>query len=121
MKEIYSSSISQYCWLLKGILESEGINCEIKNDDLNQIIGGIPLDQTWPKLFVVNDDDIIKAENIIELNKPKLSNIPTFCPKCDSEEIELDKIGNSIKFDTFKCKKCNFKWNKGRPSFGNVK
>jgi hypothetical protein len=114
MKEIYTSSNSTYCWLLKGILESEGIDCEIKNDNLGQIAGVIPFDQTWPKLYVVNDADINKAEKIIEENKPNLSDLPTFCPQCDSEEIALDTIGNSRKFDTFKCKKCKFKWDKGR-------
>lgn len=117
MKEIYISGISMHCWILKGLLESEGINCEIKNDELNKVVGGIPVDEAWPKLFVINDVDSIKALDIIEKFKQNLNDIPTFCPNCDSEEIELDKIGNSMKFDKFKCKRCNFIWGKNFSTF----
>ncbi len=113
MKEIYSSQSPLYCWLLKGILESEGIPCEVRNEYLGQIAGGIPVDQTWPKLFIANDADFDRAKRIIEENRPKLADAPTFCPNCDSEEIELEKTGNDVVFDRFRCKKCDCTWNKG--------
>ncbi len=113
MKEIYSSSSPHYCWLLQGILESEGISCEVRNDDLGPIAGAIPLDQAWPKLCVKNDGDYDRARQIVEEHKPKLSDMPSFCPNCDAEEIELMKTGTVVAFDTFKCKQCGFTWHKG--------
>jgi|WetSurMetagenome_2_1015567.scaffolds.fasta_scaffold135945_1 hypothetical protein len=112
MKEIYSSSSPHYCWLLKGILESEGIACEIQNESLGPIAGAIPIDQTWPRLCVPNDDDYSRAREIIEEHRPKLNDLPSFCPNCDAEEIELVKTGTVLEFDKFRCKKCDFTWHK---------
>ena len=113
MKEVYSSSGGHYCWVLKGILESEGIECEVQNENLGPIAGAIPLDQTWPKLCIVNDADYDRAKRIIDENKPKLDDVPSFCPHCDAEEIELEETGNLVTFDRFRCRKCNYTWHKG--------
>jgi hypothetical protein len=113
MKEVYSSSSPLYCWVLKGILESEGIECEVQNENLGPIAGAIPLDQTWPRLCVVSDGDADRAKRIIDDHKPKLGDIPSFCPNCDSEEIELEESGNLVTFDRFRCRKCHFSWHKG--------
>jgi hypothetical protein len=113
MKEIYSSSSPVYCWVLKGILESEGIACEVQNENLGSIAGVIPIDQTWPKLCVVDDADADRAKTIVERHTPKLGDLPSFCPNCDSEEIELEKTGNLVTFDRFRCRACQFSWQKG--------
>lgn len=112
MKEVYSSSSAHYCWLLKGILESGGIACEVQNEDLGPIAGAIPIDQTWPRLCIVNDNDFDRANALLEEHRPKLRDMPSFCPNCDSEEIELEKTGNVVAFDKFKCRKCNHTWHK---------
>jgi hypothetical protein len=110
MKEVYSSSSPQYCWVLKGILEDEGIECEVQNEGLSTII---PIDQTWPRLCIVNDADLDRAKGIIDEHLPKLEDLPSFCPTCDSEEIEVEKAGDSFTFDRFRCRKCGFTWHKG--------
>jgi hypothetical protein len=113
MKEVYSSTSPHDCWVLKGLLESEGIECEVQNDFLSPITGPIPFDQTWPRLCIVNDSDYDRAKQIIDDHKPKASDVPSFCPNCDSEDIELEKAGDVVTFDRFRCKNCHFSWFKG--------
>ena len=112
MKQIYSSNNLQYCLFLKEILESEGIQCMIRNEYLSNLAGELPVEQTWPELFILDDSDILKAEKILAENKASFNEMPSFCPKCDSEEIDLVKEANLIRLTTFKCRKCNYIWNK---------
>jgi hypothetical protein len=110
MKEIYSSSTVAYCFVLKGILESEGIESEVQNDAMDPLLGAIPIEPKWSKLFIVNDSDLDRARKIVVEHEPKLGDLPSFCPNCDSEEIELAETGTAITFDMFRCKKCNHVW-----------
>jgi hypothetical protein len=77
---------------------------------MDPLIGAIPIEPKWPKLIIVNDADLDRATKIIEDHKPKLDDLPSFCPNCDSEEIELAETGTAISFDMFRCKKCNHVW-----------
>jgi hypothetical protein len=110
MKEIYSSSNAAFCWILKGILESEEIASEVQNDAMDPLLGAIPIEPKWPKLFIVNDADLDRARKIIGEHEPKLGDLPSFCPNCDAEEIELAETGTAISFDMFRCKKCKHEW-----------
>jgi transposase-like protein len=84
----------------------------IRNEYLSSLAGELPAEQTWPELFILNDSDIFKAEEILTENEARLNDMPSFCPKCDSEEIDLVKGSGMFSFDTFKCRKCKYVWNK---------
>jgi len=114
MTEIYSSENPLYSWILKSVLESNGIDCEVEETSLRQALGDIPVNQTWTKLFINKESDIQIAKEIIEKYEPKLNDVPSFCPNCDSDKVELFKAGNYKEFDTFKCKECGYTWKKGQ-------
>lgn len=50
----------------KNILETEGIDCQVKNDHLGSIVGEIPFPEVWPELWVVNDLDYDRAKQLID-------------------------------------------------------
>jgi len=58
MTEIYSSENPLYSWILKSVLESNGIDCEVEETSLRQALGDIPVNQTWTKLFINKESDI---------------------------------------------------------------
>ncbi len=84
----------------------------IRNEHLSYLAGELPAEQTCPELFILNDADILKAEKILAENKATFNDLPSFCPKCDSEEIDLVKEANIMRYKTYKCRRCNYTWNK---------
>ena len=49
----------------KNLLQSEGIACEIRNQHLGSIIGEMPFVEVWPQLWIVNDLDFDRAQQLI--------------------------------------------------------
>ena len=69
----------------KNLLEAEGIPCQIRNEHLGSIMGEMPFVETWPELWVVNDLDFDRAEQLIadaDAESPKAS---WRCRKCGEE------------------------------------
>ena len=65
MKKLNSSEslITINHW--KNILQSEGISCEIRNQHLGSIMGEMPFVEVWPQLWIVNDLDFDRAQQLI--------------------------------------------------------
>jgi phage FluMu protein Com len=110
MTVVFSSNNLQQCLLLKEIFESEGISCLLRHEDLSSTNGELPSEQAWPELCILNDSDIFKTEKILAEYETELGDLPSFCPKCDSEEIDFQKKAGLIGSATFRCRKCNHVW-----------
>ena len=52
--------------LLKELLEREGINCLLRNDQLSSALGEIPFLECLPELWVVDDDVYPRAKQLLE-------------------------------------------------------
>jgi hypothetical protein len=50
----------------RNILVAEGIPCQIRNDQLNQILGEMPFTEVWPELWVENDLDFDRAKQLLD-------------------------------------------------------
>jgi hypothetical protein len=112
MTEIFTSP-DQACFLLaKAYLESNEIECRISNELLSSIAGGIPVDQCWPKLYVIDDSKVDLAKEKIKefLEQTQRNTFPSFCPNCDSEEIDFYEKKNTLFYPTFICRKCGHRW-----------
>lgn len=86
MKKVTSShsivTINHY----KNVLESEGIPCLVKNDILTGIAGEMPLTEIWPELWVINDIDFDRAEQLIaEDIADESPSAPWHCRNCGEE------------------------------------
>jgi ssDNA-binding Zn-finger/Zn-ribbon topoisomerase 1 len=114
MTEIYTAANNAHFWLLKSYLESNGIECEVTNDILQIISGDVPTDQCWPKLNIVDDKQIDLAQSTIRefQEKTKDDDLPSFCPECDSENIELATQKKGIFRSKYRCMKCGYQWQK---------
>jgi hypothetical protein len=49
----------------KNLLESEGIACELRNQHLGSIMGEMPFMEVWPQLWIVNDLDFDRAQQLL--------------------------------------------------------
>lgn len=52
LKRIYTAQDRIYLHHLKNVLQTEGIDCVIKNDQLGSVAGEVPLTACWPELWV---------------------------------------------------------------------
>jgi hypothetical protein len=74
-------TISHY----QNLLAAEGIRTEIRNQHLGGIMGEMPVFETWPQLWVVNDLDFDRATQLIEASGDESPGEPWQCSKCGEE------------------------------------
>ena len=86
MKKLTSSHSIVTINHFKNVLESEGIPCKVKNDILTGIAGEMPLTEVWPELWVINDIDFDRAQQLIdEAITDESPSEPWRCCKCGEE------------------------------------
>lgn len=82
MKLLYSSSNALVVTHLRNLLESEGMECRMKNEFLYSAAGEIPPTETWPELWV-GESDLDRAQAIIDEALADKSDLPQWhCSKC---------------------------------------
>ena len=86
MKKVTASesliTISHY----KNLLQSEGIEAFIRNEHLGSIIGEMPFQEVWPELWVKNDLDLDRAQQLIAAAiSDESPSSPWTCRKCGAE------------------------------------
>ena len=83
MKKVYSHENRLIVFNLKNLLEEQGIECVVKNEFSGGGVGDLaPLD-TWPELWVSDDDCLDRARALIDdiqHNKPDQD--AWFCTVC---------------------------------------
>ncbi|MDF1759761.1 MAG: DUF2007 domain-containing protein [Coxiellaceae bacterium] len=88
MKKIYQTENRVTLNVLKDTLESSGIACLIKNE-YPPAAGEITPIVAWPEIWIMNNDDEAKANEIIAAI-PSNESVPTgywLCSKCN-EKVE---------------------------------
>jgi hypothetical protein len=87
MKAVYSSPHLFWVAYYQDILQSNGIECFIKNEYLSGGAGELPPNECWPRLYV-EDVDFHRAEQIVqaELQKKAAADTPSWtCARCGEE------------------------------------
>ena len=86
MKKLTSAASTITIHHYRNLLEAEGIPCEIRNEHLGSVLGEIPFGETWPQLWVVNDLDYDRAEQLISAQSLDESpSLPWKCGGCGEE------------------------------------
>lgn len=80
MKKLTTSESMVMIHHWKNILESEGIACELRNEHLGSIMGEVPFMEVWPQLWIVNDLDFDRAQQLLSADVQAES--PTEAWKC---------------------------------------
>ena len=70
----------------QSVLEAEGIHTHLKNQFTSGVLGEIPFVEAIPQLWILEDDDLLKAKRLIqELLWTSPDDEPEWtCPNCDS-------------------------------------
>src|SRR4051794_22444932 len=89
MKKLLSSANFTEIGLLKSQIESEGIPCVTRNENLIASSGSVPFFDCYPELWVLHDADFCSAEALLAKRKDMASQPAAawLCPSC-GEEIE---------------------------------
>jgi len=70
----------------KNLLESEGIRCELRNQHLGSIMGEMPFMEVWPQLWIVNDLDFDRAQQLLSADAAAESPTESWqCRNCGEE------------------------------------
>ena len=69
MKRLITHESLAYVGHLKNLLEQSGITCLIRNDQLSGGLGEIPFLDCLPELWVTRDEDLARAEAVLEATK----------------------------------------------------
>ena len=94
MVKIYSSQNGAEVHNLKNVLETRGIECEVRGEHLGAGLGELPANQCWVELWVVNDSMVEEAKRIIRLAASATKG-PWTCPKCgEPVEANFDQCWN---------------------------
>ena len=88
MKKVFVSADPLLVGYLCGILEARQIQCFTRNHHLAGAAGELPLNELWPEIWVLDDDDAAAAQRLIEaaLAAPEHTD-PWTCPGC-GERLE---------------------------------
>jgi len=65
LKKVYTAGSLAGAHLLKGLLEGAGIDAEVQGEQTFQIAGQVPSKLTALTVWIINDDDFEKAEEIV--------------------------------------------------------
>jgi hypothetical protein len=69
----------------RNLLAAEGIPSDIRNEHLGSIVGEMPFTDTWPQLWVRNDLDFDRAQQLIDGSLDEAPGAPWRCPKCGED------------------------------------
>lgn len=83
MRRVYTAPSPLMVGHMRNVLESEGIRCLLRNDNLLGGAGELPPNETWPELWVEREIDEERAVRLVE---ETLAHEPTgdpwTCPSC---------------------------------------
>jgi hypothetical protein len=87
MKLVYSAESVVQVAHMRNVLESAGIDCEVRNYHLASVIGEIPFAEGWPQLWV-SEGQHAEAEQLVATALDGVQRGPEWtCPEC-RERIE---------------------------------
>lgn len=84
MRRVYSSHDRVIVGHVHQVLENHAIRCIVRNDFLAGGAGELPVNETWPELWVVDDRDYDCARGLIDaiVETNTVSDTPWHCPSC---------------------------------------
>ncbi|MEJ2061573.1 MAG: DUF2007 domain-containing protein [Chromatiaceae bacterium] len=87
MKRVLSSPDRVFTQYVRDVLESRGIRCLLKNEYLSGAAGELPVNETQPEVWVLDDGDMALAREVIDTLQTPVDASPWVCPNC-GEHLE---------------------------------
>lgn len=68
MKRLFTFNFGEnaQAGLVKSFIESEGIPCVLRNDQLVNALGDVPFTQCYPEIWIQSDNDYPKAKEVLD-------------------------------------------------------
>ncbi len=87
MKKVFAAESLVTVAHFRNLLQGEGIDCFLRNENLGSVMGEIPYAEIWPELWVRNDFEAARAEEIIrEARDTAPSDGPNWrCRRCGED------------------------------------
>lgn len=85
MKKLTSAESIVTITHYKNVLAAEGIQSEIRNQHLGGIMGEMPVFETWPQLWIVNDLEFDLATQLIAAADAETHEAAWTCGKCGEQ------------------------------------
>ena len=84
MRKVYSSHNSAVIGHVREVLEHHAIGCIVRNDFLLGGAGELPINETWPEIWITDDRDYDRACALVdEVTAPaEASDPPWRCASC---------------------------------------
>jgi hypothetical protein len=78
VKRVHAAPNSLMVNYLRNVLESHGIDCVLRNQNLAGALGELPPIECWPELWIIEDGRFAEAEKLVK--KTLLFTGPTSSP-----------------------------------------
>lgn len=84
MRKVYASHDSLIVGHVRQVLESHAIGCTVRNDFLLGGAGEIPINETWPEVWIIDDRDFERACTLVDavVAQTGASDPPWRCTSC---------------------------------------
>lgn len=66
MQKVYTSESALIASHIRNVLENNGIQCIVKNENLQSVIGEVPPIAAWPEVWVIKSSDLEKAQCLVK-------------------------------------------------------
>ena len=89
MRKVYTSDNSAIIGHLRQVLEGHAVRCVVRNDFLLGGAGELPVNETWPEIWIVDDEDFDRARALVDaiVATEHQSEPPWRCESC-GEQME---------------------------------
>ncbi len=87
MRKVYSHESLVMVNHLRNVLEAQGVAALVRNDRLMGVLGEVPFVECWPQLWVVQDHQATRAEQLIleALEEPDPALADWTCGACGEQ------------------------------------
>jgi len=66
MRKVYASDNHAIIGLVRQVIEDDAIPCVVRNDFLGGGAGDLPINETWPEIWVIEDRDFDRARALVD-------------------------------------------------------
>ena len=90
MKKVFVATAGAEAHLVKGLLESHGIDAMVRGEDLLGAGGEVPIPDVWPTVWIAEDEREEEARALVasfQAERPSASAPGWRCPRC-AQELE---------------------------------
>lgn len=85
MKKLYTHENRMIIFNLKNVLQGRGIECSVINEFASGGAGDLATFDTWPELWISEDDRFVEAESILQEIVFDDNDSYWYCPGCEEK------------------------------------